>query len=177
MEQGAFMVSISCCVQLLPFILVLHGGSKPLKCLKPSYHLKKDYPLKLMKTYLFRFISSSFRIYNIIKSKPTQTDTTLLDVICCVHLHTLLHVVGNSVAQSLKPVKLLATCKQRQQLPTLLGQQSRELLHPFARIALQSTYRSTTLSTSMFYLFITRKPPKLKQHIRNKFNDKVYQKF
>ena len=139
-------------------------------------HIKKNCPLKLMKTYLFRFISSSFRIYNIIKSKPTQTDTTLLDVICCVHLHTLLHVVGNSVAQSLKPVKLLATCKQRQQLPTLLGQQSRELLHPFARIALQSTYRSTTLSTSMFYLFITRKPPKLKQH-RNKFNDKVYQKF
>ena len=27
MDQGAFMVSISCCVQLLPFILVLHGGS------------------------------------------------------------------------------------------------------------------------------------------------------
>ena len=94
MEQGAFMVSISCCVQLLSFILVLHGGSKPLKCLKPSYHLKKDYPLKLMKTYLFRFISSSFRIYNIIKSKPAQMDTTLLDVICCVHLHTLLHVVA-----------------------------------------------------------------------------------
>ena len=121
MEQGAFMVSISCCVQLLPFILVLHGGSKPLKCLKPSYHLKKDYPLKLMKTYLFRFISSSFRIYNIIKSKPAQTDTTLLDVICCVHLHTLLHVVGNSVAQSLKPVKLLATCKQRETTLNIVG--------------------------------------------------------
>ena len=57
-------------------------------------HIKKNCPLKLMKTYLFRFISSSFRIYNIIKSKPTQTDTTLLDVICCVHLHTLLHVVA-----------------------------------------------------------------------------------
>ena len=27
MDQGAFMVSISCCVQLLPFILILHGGS------------------------------------------------------------------------------------------------------------------------------------------------------
>ena len=46
-----------------------YGGSKPLKCLKPSYYLKKDYPLKLMKTYLFRFISSIYKIYNIIKSK------------------------------------------------------------------------------------------------------------
>ena len=36
---------------------------------------------------------------------------TLLDVTCCVHLHTLLHVV----AQSLKPVKLFS-----QQLPTFL---------------------------------------------------------
>ena len=70
MEQGTFMVFISFCVQLLPFILVLHGGSKPLKCLKPSQYLKKVYPPKLMKTYLFRFISSIFRIYNIIKSKP-----------------------------------------------------------------------------------------------------------
>ena len=89
----------------------------------------------------------------------------------------LLRVVGSSVVQSLKPVKLLAMCKQRQQLATLLGQQSWELFHPFPRIALQSTYRSTTLSTYMFYLFITRNPPKLKQHIRNKFNDKVYQKY
>ena len=41
-----------------------------------------------------------------------QTDATLLDVTCCVRLHTLLDVV----AQSLKPaVKLLS-----QQLPTYL---------------------------------------------------------
>ena len=40
-----------------------------------------------------------------------QTDATLLDVTCCVRLHTLLHVV----AQSLKPVKLFS-----QQLPTFL---------------------------------------------------------
>ena len=58
---------------------------------------------------------------------------TLLDVTCCVRLHTgpccmLLGVV----AQSLKVVKLLATCKRTQQLPTLLGQQSRELLRLFA---------------------------------------------
>ena len=32
------------------------------------------------------------------------SSTTLLDVACCVSLHILLHVVG----QSLKPVKLLA---------------------------------------------------------------------
>ena len=42
---------------------------------------------------------------------------TLLDVTCCVRFHTLLHVV----AQSLKPVKLLAACKRTQQLPPLLA--------------------------------------------------------
>ena len=46
-----------------------------------------------------------------------QTDATLLDVTCCVRLHTLLHVVTllRVVAQSLKPVKLFS-----QQLPTFL---------------------------------------------------------
>ena len=91
MEQGAFMVSISCCVQLLSFILVLHGGSKPLKCLKPSYHLKKDYPLKLMKTYLFRFISSSFRIYNIMKSKPCANRR---NIVGCYLLRPFAHPVA-----------------------------------------------------------------------------------
>ena len=47
---------------------------------------------------------------------------TLLHVTCCVRLHTpccmLLGVVS---AQSLKPVKLLATCKRTQQFLTLLG--------------------------------------------------------
>ena len=50
---------------------------------------------------------------------------TLLDVTCCVRLYThpvacfcvLLGVVG----QSLKPFKLLATCKRTQQIPTLLA--------------------------------------------------------
>ena len=50
---------------------------------------------------------------------PVQTDATLLDVICCVRFHTLLHVVPQMflrvVAQSLKPVKLFS-----QQLPTFL---------------------------------------------------------
>ena len=54
-----------------------------------------------------------------------QQFPTLSDVTCCVRqLHTLLHVVG-VVAQSLEPVKLLATCKRTEQLPTMLG--------PFAR--------------------------------------------
>ena len=56
---------------------------------------------------------------------------TLLDVTCCVRLHSLLHVV----AQKLKPVKLLATCKRTQQLPTLLGQQCWELLRASVVIA------------------------------------------
>ena len=46
-----------------------------------------------------------------------QKDATLLDVTFCVSLHILLNVV----AQSLKPVKLLATCKRMQQLRKMLG--------------------------------------------------------
>ena len=45
------------------------------------------------------------------------TTSNIVDVTCYVRLHTLLHVV----AQNLKPVKLLATCKRTQQLPTLLA--------------------------------------------------------
>ena len=37
------------------------------------------------------------------------------------------------VTQSLKPVKLSTTCKRTQQVRTLSGQQSWELLRPFAR--------------------------------------------
>ena len=44
---------------------------------------------------------------------------------CCVLLGV--------VAQSLKPVKLLATGKRTQQPPTLLGQPCSELLRPFVR--------------------------------------------
>ena len=44
---------------------------------------------------------------------------------CCVLLGV--------VAQNLKPVKLLATCKRTQQPPTLLGQPCLELLRPFVR--------------------------------------------
>ena len=74
----------------------------------------------------------------------------MLDITCCVHLHTLLH----GVAQSFKPVKLYAShdalhvltwlgvvvsvCTplptRTQQLPTLLAQQCWELLHPFVRV-------------------------------------------
>ena len=51
------------------------------------------------------------KMVNSLFAVPLQTDATLLDVTCCVRLHTLLHVV----AQSLKPVKLFS-----QQLPTFL---------------------------------------------------------
>ena len=53
---------------------------------------------------------------------PLLTDTTLLDVTCCVCLHTLFHVVAcfcmllGVVMQGLKLVKLLATCKWTQKL-------------------------------------------------------------
>ena len=48
---------------------------------------------------------------------------TLLDITCCVRLHTMLHVVGSCCAKSveLKPVKLLSTCKRTHQLSTLLA--------------------------------------------------------
>ena len=67
---------------------------------------------------------------NIVGKQPP----TLLYVTCCVRLHTLLHVVAccclllGVVVQSLNPVKLLATCKQTQQVPTMLG-----VVGPFAR--------------------------------------------
>ena len=54
------------------------------------------------------------------------------------------------VVQSLKPVKLLATCKRTQQRPTLLSQQWWELLHPFAR-SFDSV--GLSLATSGFFLF------------------------
>ena len=50
-----------------------------------------------------------------ITSSPVQTGATLLDVTCCVRLHTLLHMLLDVGAQSLKPVKLFS-----QQLPTFL---------------------------------------------------------
>ena len=80
---------------------------------------------------------------NVYVLSPVQTDTTLLanNSQHCWMLHVesvwtpccmLLHVLG-VVAQSLKPVKLSrASCKQKQQLPTSLGQQFWELLCPFA---------------------------------------------
>ena len=70
--------------------------------------------------------------------KRTQHDQqlpTLLDVTCCVRLHILLHVVIAccSEMQSLKPIKLLATCKRTQRLPTMLGVAWPTRLRPLAR--------------------------------------------
>ena len=67
-------------------------------------------------------------VASIFTSLPTRTQRLptiivgqqlpiLLGVTCCVLLHTLLHVV----AQSLKRVKLLSSCKRVQQLPSMLG--------------------------------------------------------
>ena len=68
-------------------------------------------------------------------------------------------VLKNVAQVNLPYIVSKAVRKRRQQLPTFLGQQSWELLHPLARIALQSTYRSNTLSTYMFYLLTHVKPP------------------
>ena len=85
----------------------------------------------------------SFVLYiaasQLIKSRTNERDIvgqqlpTWLDVTCCTSVCTPYcimprRVLLGVVAQSLKPVKLLATCKQTKQLPTLL-----QLLHPLAR--------------------------------------------
>ena len=60
------------------------------------------------------------------------TDAALLDVTCCVRLHTLLQfccVLLGVVVQSFKAVKLLA----RRKLPTILGVVAQQKLRPFAR--------------------------------------------
>ena len=59
---------------------------------------------------------------------PAQTDATFLDVTCCVRLHTMLHV-GSWPAQSLKPVKLLATWKWTQQCYFLCTRLKNHSLH------------------------------------------------
>ena len=61
---------------------------------------------------------------NIVGQKPP----TLLDVTCCVCLHTMLELLG-VVALSLKPVKLL-----NQQLPTYLLVRDRRSVVPRTRI-------------------------------------------
>ena len=81
--------------------------------------------------------SASFHIWVTFRLNPVQTDETLLDVTCCVRLHTLLFacccVLLGVVAKSLKQAKLLAMCKGTQHLLTLLGELCWELLSPFAR--------------------------------------------
>ena len=51
------------------------------------------------------------------RNTVSQQLPTLLDVTCCVRLHTLLHFVACcwKLLRSVKSVKLLATCKRTQQ--------------------------------------------------------------
>ena len=68
---------------------------------------------------LFGFVKPRANGRNIVG----QQLPTLLDVTCCVRLYTLTScwMLLRVVAQSLKPVKLLATHRRTQQLPTMLG--------------------------------------------------------
>ena len=75
-----------------------------------------------------------------------QTDATLLDVTCCVRLHTLLHVV----AQSLKPVKLFS-----QQLPTFLLFLNRQRVAQQCWIRLHSS-SNIVGTTNAHYAWITK---------------------
>ena len=63
---------------------------------------------------------------------------------CCVLLGV--------VAQSLKPVKRLATCKRTQQLTTLLGQQCWELLRPFTP-GFKQQIPQATIAQSQFKVY------------------------
>ena len=78
---------------------------------------------------------------------PVQTDATLLAnnsrlcwMLHVVFVRTPYCMLLRVVAQSLKPVKLLAMCQRTQQLPTLLGQQYWELLRPFERSLCKDSY-------------------------------------
>ena len=68
------------------------------------------------------------------------------DFVGCYLLRPFTHPVAcccellGVVAQSLKPVKLLAMSQRTQQLPTLLGQQYWELLPPFERNLCRDSY-------------------------------------
>ena len=64
------------------------------------------------------------------------------------------------VAQNLKPVKLLASGKWTQQLPTLLSQQCRELWRPFAPGLRGIMTASARRWRSHVYLISTFKSPK-----------------
>ena len=82
-----------------------------------------------------------------------RTDATLLDVTCCVRLHTLLHVVGCYCvlfAQSLKPVKLFS-----QQLPTNLLFRDRRSVAPQCWIRLHSS-SNIVGATHAHYAWITK---------------------
>ena len=164
MDQGAFMVSISCCVQLLPFILVLHGGSKLLKCLKPSYYLKKNCPLKLMKTYLFRFISSNCKIYNIIMSKLRANGPNIVEcyllcpfahpvACCCVLLGVQLRKVWNRSNFYLRETEVTT--------PNIVGPTKLGVVASVCTYSFTINLSVNTLSTYTFYLFITRNPAKV----------------
>ena len=83
---------------------------------------------------------------------PVQQLSTLLDVTCCVRLHTLLFVACccvllGVVAKSLKPVKRLATTTPNTVGPTML-----RLLRPFAH-----SLRVAVLETSKFQWSIKKK--------------------
>ena len=65
---------------------------------------------------------------------PAQTDATLLDVTCCVRLHTLLHVVGSCCAEFDKLIKFLS-----QQFPTFLLFRDRRSVAQQRWIRLQSS--------------------------------------
>ena len=79
-------------------------------------------------------------INNVVKALCKRTQhrwTTTPNIVS--RLHTLLHIVAccyvslGVIARSLKPVKILATCKPTQQFPTSLAHHCSELLGPFAR--------------------------------------------
>ena len=56
-----------------------------------------------------------------------QTDATLLDVTCCVRLHTLLHVVACCMFLGVVASVYTPLPTRTQQVPTLLDQQCWEL--------------------------------------------------
>ena len=90
-------------------------------------------------------------------------------------------MLGDVSAQSLKSIKLLATCKRTQQLLTLLGQQCWKLLRPFARSSMGLSFVQIVFFllflTNYHTLYHTPEQREIKIKRRLKLNHNIYNSF
>ena len=105
------------------------GGSKCFNLISNFNTKELSTPDFVSHVFSLKMTAAFFFFKNVKPScKRTQRCWILNVASVCTPCWVLLRVV----AQSLKPIGLLATCKRTQQLPTSLGQKCWELLRPFA---------------------------------------------